>query len=272
MNPLNPNHPTSKSLIFGSRSPTHYGQPYLTYEDLHARFSPLYSPPLRMPRVQRSLSANDLLQRYRGRQQGIQGQNPPATPVPSPPSAVPSDLEALRPNRSHRPLSPCSVDRLINQAARLSTKLLDPPVFSGTNSHISFDDWKLRIQNKLTHNSDHYPCESFKVTYVMTRLGDEVSKHITLKRRKKSLSNSDLSSNELLDLLSDLYETPLSVIYKENRHALHHLKQGTRQSFSDFYTKWVRYSERGYTAVDEEIQAWDLEDRLKEQLRTPLAS
>lgn len=100
----------------------------------------------------------------------------------------------------------------------------------------------------------------------MTRLDGEASKHITLKRRKKSLSNSDLSSDELLDRLSDLYKTPLSVIYKENRHALHHLKQGTKQLFSDFYTKWVRYSKRGYTAVDEEIQAWDLKDRLKEQL------
>ena len=108
----------------------------------------------------------------------------------------------------------------------------------------------------------------------MTRLGGEASTHITLKRRKKSLSNSDLSSKKLLDQLSDLYETSLSVIYKENRYALHHLKQGIKQLFFDFYTKWVRYSKRGYAAdaVDEEMQVWDLEDRLKEQLRTPLAN
>ena len=57
------------------------------------------------------------------------------------------------------------------------------------------------IQEKLTHNSDHYPSESFnKVVYVMTRLGGEASKHTTLKRRQKALS-----SNELLDMLSDLY-------------------------------------------------------------------
>ena len=63
-----------------------------------------------------------------------------------------------------------------------------------------FDDWKLRIQDKLTHNSDHYPSESFKVAYVMTCLGGEASMHTTLKRRQKSLS-----SNELLDMLSDFY-------------------------------------------------------------------
>ena len=69
--------------------------------------------------MQRSLSADDLLQRYRGQQQNIQGQNPPAIPIPSRRPAMPPDL---------------------NQAARLSTKLPDPPVFNGTNSHIPFDD------------------------------------------------------------------------------------------------------------------------------------
>ena len=64
----------------------------------------------------------------------------------------------------------------------------------------------------------------------MTRLGGEASKHITLKRRKvkKSLSNSDLSSKELLDQLSDLYETSLLVLYKKNCYALNHLKQGIK--------------------------------------------
>ena len=106
----------------------------------------------------------------------------------------------------------------------------------------------------------------------MTRLGGEASKHITLKRREKSLANGDLSINELLDMLSDLYETPLSVIYKENRHALDYLKQETKQPFAEFYAKWVRYSERGYAAADEEMRVWDLEDRLKEELQKPFVA
>ena len=60
--------------------------------------------------------------------------------------------------------------------------------------------------------------------YVIIRLDNKISKYITLKRRKKFLLNSDLSSNELLDLLSDLYETLLLIIYKKNYHALHYLK------------------------------------------------
>ena len=189
----------------------------------------------------------------------MQGQNPPAIPAHSRPPAAP-------PN----PLS-YSADRSSQQAIRLSTKLPDPPVFSGTNSHVPFDDWKIRIQDKLTHNSDHYPSESFKVAYLTSRLSGEASKYITLKRRQKSLSNDDFSSNELLDLLSDLYETPLSIIYKENRHALHHLKQGIKQPFPEFYANWIRCSERGYV-MNEEMQVYELENRLKEELREPFAS
>ena len=194
------------------------GQPYLTYGDLHARYSP-HSPPLRMPQAQRTLSVNDLLQRFR--QQGIhgqnpltepvsspppavsladqrrgmqdqnKGQNPPASAVPSPPPTVPPDHEALRPKSS-------------KQATRLSTKLPDPPVFSGTNDHVQFDDWKLRIQDKLTYNGDHYPSDSFKVAYITTRLSGEARSFITFVRRHKALSNDNLSSEELLDLLSGL--------------------------------------------------------------------
>ena len=44
-------------------------------------------------------------------------------------------------------------------------------------TQIPFDNWRLRIQDKLTHNGDHYPYEVFKVAYIITRLDGEVSKH-----------------------------------------------------------------------------------------------
>ena len=60
--------------------------------------------------------------------------------------------------------------------------------------------------------------------YVIIRLGEEVNKYITLKRRKKSLLNSDLLSKKLLDQLNNLYEILLLIIYKKNRYTLYHLK------------------------------------------------
>ena len=190
------------------RSPTYREQLYLTCEYLHARFPP-HSHPLRMPRVQCCLSADDPLQRFRdqrnqreetaGQHRGMQGQDSPAFPDPSLPPAMPKNPATTRrrQTRSHSP-----------EAIRLSTKFREPPVFSRTNCHVLFDDWKLRIQDKLTHNGDHYPCEASKVTYIMARLGWEVSKHLTLKRRRKALQ-----SEALLDSLSDLYEFSLSMIH-----------------------------------------------------------
>ena len=63
--------------------------------------------------------------------------------------------------------------------------------------------------------------------YVIVRLDSEISKYITLKRRKvkKFLSNNNLSSKKLLDQLNNLYETLLLIIYKKNRYALNYLKQ-----------------------------------------------
>ena len=67
----------------------------------------------------------------------------------------------------------------------------------------------------------------------MTRLNGKGGKHISLKRRQADLTTSEAP----LDLLSDLYESPLSIICKEASHAYHHLKQGTKQSFPEFYAK-----------------------------------
>ena len=120
-----------------------------------------------MPRVQRSLSAKNLYQRYHrtsshlGEMQSgeIQGQNSPgisapppsqeipgqqgetqaqnspgiSTPPPSPPPPIPRDFETLRANR-YRPISP---QQTVRQP--LSPRLPDPPIFTGTNS-IPFDD------------------------------------------------------------------------------------------------------------------------------------
>ena len=44
-------------------------QQYLNYEDLHTRYSPPHLPPLRIPRIQRSLLVEDLRQQFQYREQ-----------------------------------------------------------------------------------------------------------------------------------------------------------------------------------------------------------
>ena len=160
-----------------------------------------------------------------GQDQEIRGQNRSAILVSAPPPVVLLDLEISGQHREIRgrdpsvvsaPSSRRSAASDLTQAARLSTKLPDPPVFIvANNSHVPFDGLKTRIRDKLIPNGDHSPFKSFKVVYLTSRLSREASKQMSFKRRPKSLSCS-----ELLDILSDFYETSLLVVYKENRHAL----------------------------------------------------
>ena len=161
-----------------------------------------------MPRMQRSLSAEDLYQRFHtnqeeiSRQQGeTQGQSSPAisVPPPSPPPPIPRDFEALR--HRYRPISPQPVRQ------PLSPRLPDPPVFTDTNS-VPFNDWKMRIQDKLTHNGDHFLTDTFKITYVIARLREKINHHISIRRRYRLYPTTDV----LLDYLSNIYEVLLFII------------------------------------------------------------
>ena len=240
--------PTSTSKYVPPQRRQHTPENYLTYPDLHERFSPPRSPRLRMPRVQRTLSIEDLHQRFK---RETHSQNSPDIPAPPLP---PRDLEALR----YRPPSP--------PRQLLSTKLPDPPVFSGdSGSKVSFVDWKLRIQDKLRLNTDHYPTSDFQVAYIVTRLGGEAVQH-TLPRRR-NLTRNYRSADELLDHLSDLYELPLEITQQEDRRAYRNLQQGN-QSFPKFYKKFMRY---GSENPDPKQLVFDLQDKVKTRLRKALA-
>ena len=291
------------------RSPSHRGQPFLTLEDLHIRYSPPGSPPLRMPRVQRSLSAEDLYQRFQSRTAFqerlatfIAWPHAPPTPQPADLAAAgfihiskpnnpdlikctrccihldsweptdnlvyehisrsphclaalqapyclaalpaqqqvplpPRDLDALR-NRNRPPSPPAPVRQPLSQPIRLSPKLPDPPVFNGNRSR--FEDWKLRVTNKLALNQDHFPTEAFRIEYVISRLGGEAIEH-TLCRRRDAARNPYRTASDLLEQLSDVYETSLRLTASQDCHAYHMLKQGG-QAFPEFYAKFIKYA------------------------------
>ncbi|KAF6234850.1 hypothetical protein HO173_007070 [Letharia columbiana] len=246
----NPPTSTPRYLPPHRRSPTYRGHPYLTYDDLHRRYSPPNSPTLHMPRVQRSLSAEDLYHRYReisSQPEETRSQNPPgipasspsqeipglreetqgqnsagisALPPPSPPPPKPRDFQALRANR---PISPQPVRQ------PLSPRLPDPPIFTGTNS-VPFDDWKMRIQDKLTHNGDHFLTDAFKIAYVVARLEGKASHHMSTRRRYRSYPITDV----LLDHLSNIYEVPLSIIRQTHQQGLVEKKA---KRFAEQYAK-----------------------------------
>lgn len=96
----------------------------------------------------------------------------------------------------------------------------------------------MRIQDKLDHNGDHYPTESFKIAYVIARLGGEASQHVSTRRRYRSYS----TVHELLSHLIDLYEVPLSILQDTHKRAYDKMTQGN-QSFLEFYRDFMKCAE-----------------------------
>lgn len=134
-------------------------------------------------------------------------------------------------------------------------------MFNGNAS--KFDDWKQRIQDKLAHNGKHYPSESFKIAYIITRLGGKAVEFTSRRRRLRSYSSVD----QLIGHLCDIYETPLATIHDEDHHNLSMLQQD-KQPFQTFYAEFMKYAEHIYDDKSSpEATEQYLRDHLKGKLR-----
>ena len=196
--------------------------------------------------MQRSLSAEDLYQRFQKNQsksqptnQDPQNQKPFDNLTSSPPPPL-RDLEALKTYRFFKkPPLPRTSIKFKPLRPILSLRLPNPPVFNDTDRS-KFEDWKLRIQDKLLLNRDHYFTDAFQINYVISRLAEKASEHTIFKRRN-SITSPYNTAKDVLNQLNDLYKTPLYLLQKANAYIYEELKQ-RKQSFSEFYTEFMRYA------------------------------
>lgn len=264
-------HETASSFSSG-----HTPQPYLTYEDLHAKYSPPNSPSLRMPHVQKSLSAEDLYKRFHTNQQEnssenrhfqppdayARSQNLPEIPVPPPPLR---DFKAFRPGLASPPFRQSSGPAL---RPVLTPRLPDPPIFNGSDKD-GFENWRLRIEKKLFLNRDHYPTEAFQIEYVISRLGGKAIEH-TVPRRREGNITPYLTAKDVLDQLEDLYQAPLDIRQWENRFICDGLRQRPDQPFLEFFAEFMKYaSDRSTKASEKDLMSmlkYSLNNRLQDAL------
>ena len=130
-----------------------------------------------------------------------------------------------------------------------------------------YEDWKLRIRNKLILNGDHYPTEAFKIEYTVSRLGGKAVEYTLLRRR--SSTNSYHSADELLDQLGDIYETPPKNIFTTNYDALNNLRQQESQPFPDFYSEFMRIAGNIDANFDLDL-VWKLQNKVTRRLQKRL--
>lgn len=80
--------------------------------------------------------------------------------------------------------------------------LPDPPMFRGKDDEYEYEDWALRMRDKLNGNADRFN-EQAATAYVISRIGGEAAKHILCYR----LQDPDYFKNPsmIFDALHDIY-------------------------------------------------------------------
>ena len=91
----------------------------------------------------------------------------PSIPPPNS-SPLPRDFEALRVYNQESPSSQLRGPSVLLRQL-LTPRLLDLFIFNGVDLS-RFEDWRLRIENKLVLNANYYSINIFKVEYVILRL------------------------------------------------------------------------------------------------------
>ena len=145
-----------------------------------------------------------------------------------------------------------------------SHKLPDPPTFSGNSTdNLTFEDWLIRICGKLSGNADHFPTESLKLAYIVSRLSGDAAKHTAPRLREGSVVAYQ-TSQDLLDHLKEIYEDPGRVDKARQQFKSLYMKQS--ESFHDFYTRFLHLSAEAQISTTELL--YELNDKLSFDLRS----
>ncbi len=84
---------------------------------------------------------------------------------------------------------------------------------------LTWDSWRIKINDKLQTNADHFDNENICIVYVISRLEDDFAEHIFAQHQHDAL-HSFILINELFEHLKEIYD-------KLNRNWKCHRKYNT---------------------------------------------
>ena len=79
------------------------------------------------------------------------------------------------------------------------------PLFFIDDKDLVWEDWLVKMEEKLLGNKDYYLIEMSWITYLLLRIGGEVIFY-TLNRRRKGIINLYTLVSEVMDQLAEIYE------------------------------------------------------------------
>jgi len=144
--------------------------------------------------------------------------------------------------------------------------------FKFSNSFIFTDEdestwnsWRIKIDDKLQTNVDHFDNENICIVYVISRLEDDAAEHIFVQRWHDA-SHSYISINELFEHLKEIYDK----LNKNQKchHEYNALKQADK-SFNVFYFNFMKLF--SYLEYDDHTLMNDLQNKINNYLQNILS-
>ncbi len=143
-------------------------------------------------------------------------------------------------------------------------KFLNSFIFTDENES-TWDSWRVKINDKLQTNVDHFDNENICIVHVISRLEDDAAEHI-FAWHWHDASHSYISINELFEHLKEIYDE-LNKNWKCRRE-YNALRQADK-SFNVFYFNFMKLF--NYLEYDDCILMNDLQDKINNRLQNTLS-
>ncbi len=153
---------------------------------------------------------------------------------------------------------------LFNNNHHKSFKFLNSSVFIDEDES-TWDSWRVKMNNKLQTNVNHFDNENICIVYVISRLEDDAAEHIFAQHHHDA-SHSYISIYELFEHLKEIYD-------ELNRNQkCHHEYNALRQTdkfFNVFYFDFMKLF--SYLDYDNRTLMNDLQNKINNRLQNALS-
>jgi len=143
-------------------------------------------------------------------------------------------------------------------------KFLNSFIFTDEDE-LTWNSWRIKINDKLQTNVDHFDNENIYIVYVISRLEDDVAEHIFTWCQHDAL-HSYISINELFEHLKEIYNELNR--NRKCRRKYNTLRQ-TDKSFNVFYFNFMKLF--NYLDYDDCILMNDLQNKINNRLQNALS-
>ncbi len=129
----------------------------------------------------------------------------------------------------------------------------------------TWNSWRIKMNDKLQTNVDHFVNETICIVYVISRLEDDAAEHI-FARRRHDASHSYISIDELFEHLKEIYDELNR--NRKCRREYNALRQAEK-SFNVFYFDFMKLF--SYLEYDDCTLMNDLQNKINNRLQNALS-